>query len=477
MHLPQEAEVAMSAAQELSKSLARCALLAWLGCGCLAPEASTPSMDDDRAEKTALHVQALGLESDDITAMRFELVPVSCDDGSVIGMPIEEVRSLSESSTVPGKIAELQDAPFDKDAAHRISDLFAVVPAGCYDVTITPLGADDMPSERCGTAKRDGVEVIEGQTTEVLLVSQCQGTDPGALDILAALNHAPEITDLGTPDDADFACGKPVQLCATARDVDSDPLELLLEGPDTCEIVADAPAASQRCWTLTCRAGVAPLTLRVFDLIWRDGELVHIEDWFAEEGRDTTSHAEAAFELHFIGTLLWRDGDGDGRGDASDPGTTTCEGDDTHGLVPSHDDCDDTDPRVLPGAPEICGDLRDNDCDGSQDEACAACSKTFACSPAGPAPEARCVQCADATRASYCFHVAEGGRICSDDFWCAGKTTCLSSQDCTLSEVCVVDTCCGRSGVCAPVKLECTLDDAGVSAQAMSSLGTATGGR
>lgn len=34
-------------------------------------------------------------------------------------------------------------------------------------------------------------------------------------------------------------------------------------------------------------------------------------------------------------------------------------------------DCDDTDPRHAPGAPEVCGNQRDDDCDGEVDEGCA----------------------------------------------------------------------------------------------------------
>ena len=63
----------------------------------------------------------------------------------------------------------------------------------------------------------------------------------------------------------------------------------------------------------------------------------------------------------------YRDLDGDGWG--TDDGKCLCgpEGEYTSTLS---GDCDDGDSTIYPLAPEICGDLKDNNCDGQIDEDC-----------------------------------------------------------------------------------------------------------
>ncbi len=65
-------------------------------------------------------------------------------------------------------------------------------------------------------------------------------------------------------------------------------------------------------------------------------------------------------------TYYFRDADGDGKGDKYRPvyGCTILPG-----FVADSTDCDDTNPSLYPGAPEICNGL-DDDCDGITDEGC-----------------------------------------------------------------------------------------------------------
>ena len=58
---------------------------------------------------------------------------------------------------------------------------------------------------------------------------------------------------------------------------------------------------------------------------------------------------------------------------------------DGDGYSVAQGDCDDTNPMVHPGMPEICGDGLDNDCDGMADRTEDASGNAIACSPFDPA--------------------------------------------------------------------------------------------
>ena len=67
------------------------------------------------------------------------------------------------------------------------------------------------------------------------------------------------------------------------------------------------------------------------------------------------------------GNTYYLDSDGDGFGDPNNFMQSSFQ---PQGYVTDNTDCDDTDPDTHPGATEICGDSRDNNCNGQIDEGC-----------------------------------------------------------------------------------------------------------
>src|SRR5438045_3272904 len=66
---------------------------------------------------------------------------------------------------------------------------------------------------------------------------------------------------------------------------------------------------------------------------------------------------------------------------AGDP-DAACLDEDGDGITTCAGDCDDTDAFTLPGGVEVCGDAKDNTCDGQPDEGCGGLGTFVAGDPA-----------------------------------------------------------------------------------------------
>jgi hypothetical protein len=194
-------------------------LSAVAGCG-------TDKPGPESTAATGLALTADVLADTDVTGMRFEVVRVSCAAESVPNQVFVADEDLMDVF-VPGGIPQLGNQPLDQGSTHIAADHFFALEPGCYDVTTTPFTAAGVPSLDCAPAVQRGVVVTAGQTTEILAVNQCRGGDgTGALDLLATLNHAPEILDLTFPSTKFTTRCLESVACATVRDPDGDPLEL-----------------------------------------------------------------------------------------------------------------------------------------------------------------------------------------------------------------------------------------------------------
>lgn len=104
---------------------------------------------------------------------------------------------------------------------------------------------------------------------------------------------------------------------------------------------------------------------------------VHPGQAEACNGKDDNCNAQADEGLI---TTWYHDGDGDHYGSPMDPPATGCTP--PPGYVDNNQDCNDKNPQIHPGAPELCNGVDDN-CDGQVDEGI---GKGQACTGSSPCP-------------------------------------------------------------------------------------------
>ncbi|WNG45775.1 hypothetical protein F0U60_17900 [Archangium minus] len=248
-------------------------------------------------------------EETDVAAIRFKIDRRQCSDepftpfSLTIDKPLEEIR-------LPGGIPGLENMPFDSWSAHAFADLFVTLDAGCYDVTTQPLDAAGEASEDCSPASSSGIWVNDGQTTEVLLINQCWGPDRGAIDVISALNHPPELVEVAFEDSKFvYQCTDQV-ICATFRDPDGDPLEFtwtqeggpaLYVAPEVLSTTPNADGSITQCIrTVAQDPGQYVLKVTAYDLLHApDGSgLIRIEDYLAAGGTPFPSNDSLTFPFY-----------------------------------------------------------------------------------------------------------------------------------------------------------------------------------
>jgi hypothetical protein len=78
---------------------------------------------------------------------------------------------------VPAEV-DVVEQRWDSGSRHLAADLFTALEVGCYRFQADPASQIDgeawTPSGDCASAHATGVQVENGLTTEVLLISQCQ---------------------------------------------------------------------------------------------------------------------------------------------------------------------------------------------------------------------------------------------------------------------------------------------------------------
>lgn len=238
--------------------------------------------------------------------------------GSANQVLASAIVPLSPGMVLPGGFKNFEDNPLDHDSAHRFADFFHLFREGCYNVVAIPLSEGQNPSKKCLSARKEGLIVKEGFTTETMLIIQCESPDPGAIDVAAVLNHEPKITDVkfkkrgkdGLEAGSKFACGFHNIVCVTTEDPDNDPLrfgfELSVNGDaESCSIEPENPEMNsglERCFKFTCDdQGRVDIKVTVHDLLRvADKNLITFEDYFKAQGDPKPSRAEFDF-MSYLG--------------------------------------------------------------------------------------------------------------------------------------------------------------------------------
>jgi hypothetical protein len=162
--------------------------------------------------------------SHDVTAVKFDVVAAG---GSCSDTPLASATIPLEDEPLPASVAG------PGSGMHRFADRLFLLPPGPCRVCATPL-AGAAPSMECARAEA-AAEVVAGQTSEILLVSQCRGQATGGLDVVVGLNDPPVIGALDIAPSKFITVCQSAALAVSASDPDGDDLSVswaVVSGPD-----------------------------------------------------------------------------------------------------------------------------------------------------------------------------------------------------------------------------------------------------
>ena len=264
-----------------------------LGCGQNTSDDEAPEVEE---EETGIALGVGVQDNTDVDGFRF--VIQECDQGAVA---VDEIHSL-EQLLLPGALGEVENRLFDEGSEHLFADHFEVLSAGCYDVDVQPVTASGDPSQQCEPASAEEVFVVNGKTTEILLVSQCHSPQMGSVDSIAALNNPPVIESVDySPSKFTYEC-EDVEICVTAYDPDSDPMEFVFEqtAGDKLRFPLEFTEPTVKGDRATACMQAVPVfnddyefTVSVYDQVWDGDEPVRIEDYVGLKSR-----AELSFPMY-----------------------------------------------------------------------------------------------------------------------------------------------------------------------------------
>ncbi|MFT4705846.1 MAG: hypothetical protein ACI81R_003561, partial [Bradymonadia bacterium] len=269
-------------------------------------EPDTDSNDSALRESQGLALTFDTLADTDVAGFLFTATEVDC----ATGVPVAPANVITatedlEDMYLPGGNTTFENAPLDADSNHLFSDHYFWLPEGCYDVVAQPLDIDGNFSRDCFSAHMDNVQVFDGQTTEILLLSQCEGDPAGGLDVIVAINHPPQIIGLSY-DPSKFICEDTTTVCLTIWDPDNDPLDIDWFVPPGATLVSqtvnELEDATEFCAEFAFEGpGSYNFGADVFDLGYdADGNLVTMEELLILQGDAHPSRDSIRFPVHVL---------------------------------------------------------------------------------------------------------------------------------------------------------------------------------
>ncbi len=275
----------------------RWCLAAALAVTTLACSSDTVAPSDAEAD-SGLTVGVQSLADDDVSQFRFRVETCGGDH-------VETATTSLEDMMLPGGIGKFENEPFDADSAHKFADQYFTLDAGCYRVTATPLDDADTRVDAC-TKESKEVTVEDGETTEITLISQCDGPPRGGLDVISSINHPPEVESVEYSPGKFVACPETVEICVDVSDPDGDPLRTeweLLAGPSPLpelEVTYSetTDGVLRECVEFQPDSEAWTFSFTAWDQLRVGGELVDFETHYENEGQPKDSRDSIEFPLY-----------------------------------------------------------------------------------------------------------------------------------------------------------------------------------
>lgn len=192
--------------------------------------------------------------SHDVTQLHYVVVN-SNDPHGCNGEVLAEKTVRLETEDLPANL----DPDNGDGTDHRFGDALFVLPPGDYLVCVEPQTRNGNSSQEC-LPTLDDVKVFAEQTTEIVMISECEGDPTGAGDIVVALNDPPRIDDLSIYPSKFITTCERAKIRVSASDPNADDLAY------TWSIVSKPGGSHPWLWTADSSAFFKTTTKGDYDL-------------------------------------------------------------------------------------------------------------------------------------------------------------------------------------------------------------------